>query len=639
MTQVIVVGGGLAGLSACHTVLERGARVVLLDKNGFLGGNSTKATSGINGAGTTTQAKLGILDTPLKFEQDTALSAAKGDPTVPATPLNHVLAYDSGPAVDWLMEKFGLDLSLVGQLGGHSFPRTHRGKERFPGMTITYALMEKLEEICEKTPHLAEIKLKAEVTGLLKDDKGAVTGVVYTQEGKQGEAHGPVIFATGGYGADFSDSGLLAKYRPDLLKFSTTNGDHCTGDAIKIGKEVGASAIELDFVQVHPSGLVDPKEPKAKTKFLAAEALRGAGALILDNEGQRFVDELGRRDHVSGQMLSRNKFPYYLVLNGKASSTIEWHCKHYVGRGLMKRYNSGAEFAKDIGVSTETLDKTFKAYNEASKTGKPDQFGKKFFHNGPFEVSDNVFHVAMIEPVIHYCMGGLEISPASEVLREGTKEVIPGLYAAGEVAGGIHGKNRLGGSSLLDCVVFGRVSGASASRYLTSNVIAALTEGNGPARRLQTISNHLSGNQSAINIQTQGFSTQIQSSPSENALNITVSWGNNNNNNNTTAAPAPAPQQAAAPAPQQAAAPASQAPSGVKLTAEEVSKHNTEDDCWVIVNGKVLDATKFLKDHPGGKKAILLYAGKDATEEFNMLHKPDVVQKYAAYTILGDLEK
>ena len=147
--QVIVIGGGLAGLSAAHTVIERGARVVLLDKCSFLGGNSTKATSGINGALTRTQARLNIPDSADKFEDDIIKGAAGvGHTEAPAhtIPLAKVLAQGSGSSVDWLTEKFNLDLSLVAQLGGHSLPRTHRGKERFPGFTITYALMEGLEK-------------------------------------------------------------------------------------------------------------------------------------------------------------------------------------------------------------------------------------------------------------------------------------------------------------------------------------------------------------------------------------------------------------------------------------------------------------------------------------------------------------
>jgi len=194
MTQVIVVGGGLSGLSAAHTVLERGGKVVLLDKNGFLGGNSTKATSGINGALTRTQIKLGIQDSVDAFYDDTAKSAR--DLIRPE--LVKVLTHQSAPAVEWLQDKFGLDLSLVSRLGGHSFPRTHRGKERFPGMTITYALMEKLEDIATNEPHKVRILKKSKATRLIQDAQGGVIGVEFEQNGQKLSEYGPVILATGG---------------------------------------------------------------------------------------------------------------------------------------------------------------------------------------------------------------------------------------------------------------------------------------------------------------------------------------------------------------------------------------------------------------------------------------------------------
>jgi len=134
------------------------------------------------------------------------------------------------------------------------------------------------------------------------------------------------------------------------MNYATTNGDHCQGDGIKLGVKIGADLVDMEYVQVHPTGLVDLKKPDAKVKFLAAEALRGSGGIILDPNGKRFCDELGRRDYVTKEMNSR-KGPFRLVLNGKSSEAIEWHCKHYVGRGLMKRLATGQELAKEIGCS------------------------------------------------------------------------------------------------------------------------------------------------------------------------------------------------------------------------------------------------------------------------------------------------
>ncbi|KAJ7188556.1 fumarate reductase [Mycena filopes] len=575
--SVIVVGGGLAGLSAAHTLLERGANVLLLDKQGFMGGNSTKATSGINGAGTQTQQEAGIPDNAKTFFDDTKKSArdlARDD-------LIRVLTGRSGDAVNWLQDKFGLDLSKVARLGGHSQPRTHRGGAQFPGMVITYAQMERLEDLAVSTPERVRIIKKARVTKLLKDDSGAVIGVEYTLNGKTITEHGPVILATGGYAADFTEDSLLKKYRPELWDLPTTNGDHCTGDGHKLAMSIGGMGIDLEKVQVHPTGLVDPNEPDAKVKFLAAEALRGVGGLLLDNTGSRFVDELQHRDYVTGKMWENKKYPIRLLLNGNASKEIEWHCKHYCGRGLMKRFESGDALAKEMGLQPSVLKKTFEDYNAVVRS-KKDPFGKKFF-SGEWKY-DDVFNVAIMTPVLHYTMGGLEIDAESRVIDTKGKP-IPGLFASGEVAGGVHGANRLGGSSLLGCVVFGRVSGDSAAAYLLQSAAPAIAKAGG---RLGAVSGQLG----------------------------------------TPSTPAPKKEEAKP-------ATASSSSGGKEYTLADVAKHNKKDDVWVIVNGQVLDVTTFLPDHPGGEKAIMLYAGRDATEEFNMLHDPKVVQRYAADSIIG----
>jgi len=594
--KVIIVGGGLAGMSAAHTVLERGGRALVLDKKEFLGGNSVKATSGINGALTSVQQTLGIKDSAQQFLKDTTVGGKLKEPS----PLMKVLTSDSAPAVEWLIEKFGLDLSLISQLGGHSFPRTHRGKEKFPGMTITYALMEKFEEICTAHPDKAQVITLARVVRLLQDSNGAVNGVAYTKGGQEYCEYGPVVLATGGFGADFGSDSLLAKHRPDLLHLPTTNGDHCTGDGLKMSLAIGGTTVDMDAIQVHPTGLVNPRDPDAKVKFLAAEALRGVGGLILDKNGQRIANELGTRDYVTGRMWEENRPPYRLLLNSKAAAELEWHCKHYVGRGLMKKFSNGADVAKEMGISVDTLKKTFADYNANAKAGT-DKFNKKFFNNGPITM-DDAFHVSIITPVVHYCMGGIQINTETGIVKA-DGSAIPGLWAVGEVAGGVHGKNRLGGSGLLGCVVLGRVGGAAASAYQYRQLTT------GAARRADAITKQLGG--ITVHISFDGL-------------------------NDASAKSAPAPAPAPAPAKQAAAAAPAVSVNDLKeYTLDEVAKHNTEKDIWVAVNGKVLDVTNFLDRHPGGKPSLLLFAGKEASEEFNMIHQAGVIEKYAPEVVIG----
>lgn len=496
---------------------------------------------------------------------------------------------ESAPAIEWLIKSFGLDLSLVSRLGGHSFPRTHRGGERFPGMTITYALMEKLEQISEETPERAKILVKSRVTELIKEGD-EVVGVKFTNNGKEYTEYGAVILATGGYAADYAEDSLLKKYRPDLLKFPTTNGPHTTGDGLKMGLKIGAGLVDMEQVQIHPTGLVHPDEPDNQTKFLAAEALRGVGGLMFDKNGKRFVNELGRRDFVSGEMMRHNQGPYYLVLNGKASKEIEWHCAHYVGRKLMTKVTNARDLAKVMKVPFDTIKQQFDEYNKVCET-KKDPFGKQFFQNFPW-ISDKeeVFHVAVITPVRHYSMGGINVNGHSQV-RDDNNKVIPGLFATGEVMGGTHGKNRLGGSSLLDCVAFGRVSGRSATRHL----LLRHTKLTSPKEGVQVVGPQVK----AVGL------TKAEAAENDFAAAKT-----------STTATTPAAKQ---------------------YTIQEVAKHNKPNDCWMVVNGEVLDVTNFLDEHPGGREALLLFAGRDATEEFNMLHKPDVIAKFAPEVVIGKL--
>ena len=265
--------------------------------------------------------KLGIPDNAQIFYEDSAKSArAEIQPA-----LTKVLTYESASAVEWIQDKIKVDLSLVARLGGHSQPRTHRGGEQFPGMTITYALMSTYEDLCKSEPERAKLIKKATVKKLIKEND-QVVGVEYEKGGQLLQEYGTVILATGGYAADFTETSLLKKYRPELWDLPTTNGDHCTGDGIKMTVAIGGNTIHMDKVQVHPTGLVDPKEPNAKVKFLAAEALRGVGGILLDGDGKRFADELGHRDYVTG-MMWKGKGPFRLILNSKAGKEIEWHCK------------------------------------------------------------------------------------------------------------------------------------------------------------------------------------------------------------------------------------------------------------------------------------------------------------------------
>ncbi|KAF4655805.1 hypothetical protein FOL47_009268 [Perkinsus chesapeaki] len=477
--QAIVVGGGLAGLTAAHTIMQEGGRCLIIEKAPICGGNSMKAKSGMNAVPTAAQASEGIKDSVQCFEDDTVRGGAKRSELV------HELCEESADALGWLKMSFGVDLPIVSRMGGHSQPRTHRAKQFFPGVAITYPLLDRFEKLTKQANSQARLITNAQVTELLRSpDHERVIGVKYVDSnGKEYAEYGPVILATGGFGADFSGSSLIAKHRPDLLHLPTTNAVQVTGDGIKIAENVGASTVDMEWVQVHPTGIIDPRNPDARVKFLAAEALRGAGGILIDQSGERFCNELGRRDYIVSEMW-RHQGPFRLVLNSKAARDVEMHCRHYQNLQLMQEFGSAADLAEEMHIPAGKLEKTFKVYSTAasksasSPAGGPypafasggswDQFGKMYFPNAPIAAADKL-HVLVVTPSVHYCMGGLAISENAEVKRlndSSRQRVVNGLYAAGEVAGGIHGSNRLGGSALLDCVVFGRIAGKHCASYM-----------------------------------------------------------------------------------------------------------------------------------------------------------------------------
>ncbi|KAL0066007.1 hypothetical protein AAF712_006997 [Marasmius tenuissimus] len=424
-----------------------------------MGGNSVKASSGINGAATDAQRKHDVADSVELFSNDTKASAG----SLARPNLIHALTSNSADALNWLTSRFNVDLSLVSRLGAHSVPRTHRGAGGAPGWAMTSALIKKLQELASSEPDRIRITQDAKVIKLLEDELGKVTGIQYEKgESKHEEKADAVIIATGGYAADFSDQGLLSKHRPELLDLPTASGDHATGDGLRLAASLQkpAALLDVEQVQIHPTGFVDPKSPSSKTKFLAAEALRGVGGILINRHGDRFVDELERRDVVSAKMhelIKAGDSPIRLILNERSAGVLKTHCDFYVAKGLMKRYESGSQLAVEGDVPLENLQKTFDSHSLYGEGKATDPLGKRHFDNALYTIDAPIL-VAEITPVLHYTMGGVSVDASTHVLDD---QGIPisGLYAAGEVIGGVHGKNRLGGSSLLEAVVFGRIAG------------------------------------------------------------------------------------------------------------------------------------------------------------------------------------
>ncbi|GAP91903.2 putative aromatic-L-amino-acid decarboxylase [Rosellinia necatrix] len=481
---VIAVGSGLAGLAAAYEALRAGAASVhMLDRAAKPGGNSIKASSGINGAGTRFQRDKDIKnDDSARFYDDSVRSAGTslggGDAAAlgkaDREALIEMLTTRSAAAVDWLADEIGVDLTTVALLGGHSAARTHRGTTGPPpGAAIVGALLKKLGADPRFT-----LTSSAEVVSLItRDDDRAVTGVRYktAEDGAVHDLLGPVVFAAGGFAGD--TDGLLATHRPDLARMPSTNEARPAPHGLLTA--VGAAFVDMDRVQVHPTGFVDPRDPRARYKFLAAEALRGEGGILLSSgEGRRFVNEMDRRDVVSDAIMNLSpaavaaagededegetqQYEVTLLLDPGASEAAGSHLSFYLFKGLMRKVK-----VRDLPpAAIEAVDR----YAAAVAAGIDADFGRTSFGHWRLpageENRDQEVAVGTVTPVTHFTMGGVAFDTRACVLRRGEGGLVPikGLWAAGEITGGVHGDNRLGGSSLLECAVFGRVAGAEAA--------------------------------------------------------------------------------------------------------------------------------------------------------------------------------
>ncbi|CEI88237.1 hypothetical protein RMCBS344292_02631 [Rhizopus microsporus] len=490
---VIIIGSGLAGLSAAIEAHNQGnTRVILIEKEDKIGGNSMKATSGINAIEPLTG------DNRDAFVQDTLKSGGGlSDESLVAK-----LVDESRPALDWLIKQSefetdmpSLDLSVVSRCGGHSFGRTHRcPPQNGRPVPVGWKLVDTLKKRFMSLPD-TKVLTNTRVTRLLTE-QDKITGVeILNEEEKREISANAVVLATGGYGGQtgtrLSDghATLLSEFAPQLVHTATTNGPWANGDGIRLALAVKAGLRDMDQVQLHPTGFIDPNQPTLPTKFLAPEALRAYGGILLNGDGKRFVDELNLRDHVTDKIIHQastvyhqseswmhkilpKKYPAaYLVLTDEAvekfgKSTLGF----YASKGFFAQVEGIANLAKDVlGVDKEEVEQTFKEHDSHIESASPDDFGKTVFPCRLLPENPTTYWVALVTPVVHYTMGGLNMNTDAAILYQNKQTVIPGLYGAGEVTGGVHGRNRLAGNSLLECVVFGRTAGRNAAIYSQSS--------------------------------------------------------------------------------------------------------------------------------------------------------------------------
>lgn len=447
--DVVIVGAGGAGLTAAVKASQAGARVLVLEKMPIVGGNSLKATGGMNAADTQFQAALGITDSGVQaFIEDTLNGGHQiNDPALVTT-----MAENSADAVDWLAS-IGAELPKVAATGGTVHKYLH---EPADGSAVGSYLIARLSAVCEEAG--VTVLLNTEATELVMEN-GAAVGVK-----AQDEAHdytikaGAVILATGGFGANFE---MMAQVDASLANAVTTNHAGATGDGILMAVAVGADTVDMERIQLHPTVYQE-------TGLLVSESVRSMGAILVNSEGRRFCNDMSTRDAVSAAELEQSDSGAYIIFDQRIVDNLS-STKKYINNGLTVQADTYEALAAAMGLNEEAsaaLVQTMATWNAAVATGEDAEFGR---NNGMDEdLATAPYYAIRIAPGIHHTMGGLKINPDTQVLdKQGN--AIPGLYAAGETTGGVHGGNRIGGNAVCDFVVFGRIAGENAAQYAAAH--------------------------------------------------------------------------------------------------------------------------------------------------------------------------
>ena len=488
--DVVVVGAGGAGMTAAITATDAGKKVIVVESQPIAGGNSVRSTGGMNAAKTPYQDKnefkeaagvektlataaekfadnetitalaatvksqwdayqanpQGYFDSVELMELDTLIGGkGKNNPELVKT-----LAENSAAAIEWLAS-IGAEVKNVGAFGGASVKRIHRPVNADGKVTAVGAY---IVPILEKNLQDRNVQFLFDTTAneiIMKD--GKAVGIKGT--GKDGHKvtinAKSVVIATGGFGANAE---MVEKYKPELKGFATTNAEGAQGQGIDMATAVGAATVDMDQIQIHPTVHIE----EDGNAHLITEGLRGDGAILVNAEGKRFYDEVSTRDKVSAAIIAQPEKSAWLIVDQSMvdkSAVIAG----YIKSGYTVTGATYEELAKAMGVDEATFTSTMNTWNQAVEAKSDAEFGRTSFAN---PLTTAPYYAIKITPAVPHTMGGIVINPKAEVLN-GKGEAISGLYAAGEVTGGVHGANRLGGNAVADFVVFGRISGQSAA--------------------------------------------------------------------------------------------------------------------------------------------------------------------------------
>ncbi|MDQ0090771.1 urocanate reductase [Paenibacillus anaericanus] len=450
--DVVVIGAGGAGFSAALEAGEAGKSVVILEKMPTVGGNTLISGGEMNAPDNWVQHALGITDDSAElFYEDTM----KGGDNLGQPEIVKILSEKSLDSAEWLRDVVKVEFlpDHLFQFGGHSrkralIPVGHTGAE----------LITKLKTKAGELGITIKTNMKAEK--LLTDVSGRVVGVEASTNGQKVtfSANNGVIMATGGFGSNIE---MRKKYNPVLDEsYMSTDTPGTTGDGIIMAQEINADITNMENIQTYPIC-----NPITGVISLVADS-RFDGAILINQGGTRFVEELERRDVISKAILAQEGRYAYQFWNQEIADigkTIEVHKDEYeqlIKEGLLYKADTIEDAANFFKVDVKTLKDTVSKVNEYAKTGKDLDYNHR---GGLVSLEKGPYYIQKAVPSVHHTMGGLVIDTKAHVLTtEG--EIIPGLYAAGEVTGVVHGANRLGGNAISDVITFGRIAGQEVAK-------------------------------------------------------------------------------------------------------------------------------------------------------------------------------
>lgn len=444
--DVVVIGAGGAGMSAAIEAAEGGASVAILERAGTVGGN-TVLSGMINAAGTRFQEDLNIPDTAEVMYEDLMRGGdSKSDPK-----LAKILTENSADALHWAVDHLGLEVNtkFISQFDIAKYPRAH-----IPTEGTNVALVKALRDKCKELG--VDILINTKATTLVKENDAVIGVKATTKHGQElmFNASKGVILATGGFGSNLE---MVAEYAPEKKDAKiTTNVPNIKGDGINMAKDIGANLIQMNYIQTNPAG-----NPKTGELMVFSGYGLLDGGMVVNKSGERFISETERRDVHSKGFLEQEGGIVYVVWGSEVDQRRDNFkqnreiYEHEVSTGSLIKADTLKECADFFGINYENLEKSLARYNEMAEKSVDEDFGRM---SNLVATKEGPFYVASITPSVHHTMGGVEINENTQVI-DTQGNPIKGLYAAGEVTGGIHGANRLGGNAIADALVFGRLAG------------------------------------------------------------------------------------------------------------------------------------------------------------------------------------